>query len=111
MSIGTNDLTQYVMAAERESNYMSRYYVDDHPAVLWLIRQVCEAVSGHDVEICGELAGNPKAIPILLEMGIRKLSVFALRVPAIKEIIRSLRADGGRKADRHAGGPSVSIQD
>lgn len=111
LSIGTNDLTQYVMAAERESNYMSRYYLDDHPAVLWLIRQVCEAVSGHDVEICGELAGNPKAIPILLEMGIRKLSVFALRVPAIKEIIRSLRADGGTDADRHAGGPSVSIQD
>jgi phosphoenolpyruvate-protein kinase (PTS system EI component) len=90
LSIGTNDLTQYVMAAERETNYMSHYYVDDHPAVLSLIRHVCKAVSTQDVEICGELAGNPHALPILLEMGIRQLSVVPLRVPAIKEIIRSL---------------------
>jgi phosphoenolpyruvate-protein phosphotransferase len=95
LSIGTNDLTQYVMAAERDTSVVSRYYRDDHPAVLRLIRQTCEAVSRENVEVCGELAGNPKMIPILLQMGIRQFSVFALRVPAIKEIVRSSEAHQG----------------
>ena len=90
LSIGTNDLTQYVMAAERETSVVTRYYQDDHPAVLRLVRQICEAVSGENLEVCGESAGNPKVVSMLVEMGIRQLSVFPLRVPAIKEIIRSL---------------------
>ena len=88
-SIGTNDLTQYVMAAGREEEFMSQYYIQNHPAVLELMRQVCQAVPDYEIEICGELAGNPNAIPGLLKMGIKHLSVFPLCIPVIKEVIRN----------------------
>lgn len=89
-SIGSNDLTQYVLAADRDSNFIPHYYRDDHPAVLRLIDQVCRLAHGRDVGICGELAGNPKAIPLLIKMGIREFSVLPLRIPLVKEIIRRL---------------------
>ena len=102
-SLGTNDLTQYVMAAGRQEEFLSHYYIEDHPAVLRLMRQVCEAVPRHEIEVCGELAGNPKVIPLFLEMGIRHLSVLPLRIPATKEIIRTLRvAEDGSASDGKA---------
>jgi len=90
ISIGTNDLTQYVMAAGREETFMCRYYIDDHPAIFQLIRHVCDVLPDYDISLCGELAGNLEAIPILLQMGIRNLSVLPLRVPAVKEITRGI---------------------
>jgi len=57
----------------------------------------------HAIEVCGELAGNPKVIPLFLEMEIRHLSVHPLRIPATKEIIRTLRvADDGGVSDGKA---------
>jgi len=90
-SIGTNDLTQYVMAAGREEEFLSHYYIQNHPAVLKLMHQVCEAIPDYEIEVCGELAGYPEAIPVLLEMGIKHLSVLPLRIPIIKERIRNVR--------------------
>lgn len=88
VSIGSNDLAQYTMAAERESQVISRYYQDDHPAVLSLLEQVCRQVDSRSISICGELAGNEAVIPALLTMGIRQLSVLPLRVPMVKETVR-----------------------
>ncbi len=89
-SIGTNDLTQYTMAAERTNPKVA--YLGDpcHPAVLRLIQQVIEA--GHQagiwVGVCGEMAGDPDAIPILLGFGLDEFSMSPPSIPHAKELIR-----------------------
>jgi phosphoenolpyruvate-protein kinase (PTS system EI component) len=87
-SIGTNDLTQYTMAAGRENPQVNNYFVEDHPAVLRLIRTVLEEVGQIPVSICGELAADLHTIPTLLKFGIRSLSVAPPLVPGVKEAIR-----------------------
>ncbi|MGE0758229.1 MAG: phosphoenolpyruvate--protein phosphotransferase [Pirellulaceae bacterium] len=100
LSIGTNDLTQYTMAADRDDEFLSDYYVDKHPAIMKLIQHVCSSVRDKEVSVCGELAGDPEAIPQLLEMGIRHLSVLPLRIPAVKERARNVEMNvNGRTVD------------
>ena len=91
-SIGTNDLTQYIMAVDRTNADVSALASDLHPAVLRLVRQVIEAAHLEDtwVGMCGELAGNPVAIPILVGLGLDELSMATPSVPLAKEIVRSL---------------------
>jgi phosphotransferase system enzyme I (PtsI) len=91
LSIGTNDLTQYTMAAGREDPLVSDYFRDDHPAVLRLVRLVSEAVGDAPLALCGELAGRANALPILIGAGIRSLSVAPPLVPAVKAAVRKLR--------------------
>ena len=76
-SIGTNDLTQYVLAADRLSPALRRFYDPLHPAVLALMRATVENAhrAGIPAGVCGEVAANPRAVPLLLEMGVDKLSV------------------------------------
>jgi phosphoenolpyruvate-protein phosphotransferase len=88
LSIGTNDLTQFTMAAGRENPLVNDYFVEDHPAVLRLIRTVMEEAGGTPVSICGELAGRLDCTAILLRIGARSLSVAPLLVPGVKEAIR-----------------------
>jgi phosphoenolpyruvate-protein phosphotransferase len=89
-SIGTNDLTQYTMAAERTNDRVA--YLSDacHPAVLRQIQRV--VVAGHEAEIwigvCGELAGDPEAVPILLGLEVDELSMSPASIPHIKATIR-----------------------
>lgn len=101
-SIGTNDLTQYVMAVDRTNADIASLASDLHPAVLRLVRQVIEDAHGQDtwVGMCGELAGNPLAIPILVGLGLDELSMAAPAIPVAKEIIRSL--DSQEAADLSA---------
>ncbi len=91
-SIGTNDLTQYTLAAERGNPNLN--YLSDglHPAVLALIHQVVEAAHAHDkwVGVCGELAGDTTAVPILIGLGVDELSVNPALVPQVKERIRQI---------------------
>ncbi len=91
-SIGTNDLTQYVMAAERTGSDVAALNDPMHPAVLTLIKQVIKAA--HDrgiwVGICGELGGDLQATPLLVGMGIDELSVTPRLIPQLKETIRNL---------------------
>jgi phosphoenolpyruvate-protein phosphotransferase (PTS system enzyme I) len=91
-SIGTNDLTQYTLAVDRTNMKIAKLFNDTHPAVLRLIKNVVEFCNKNnkEVSVCGELAGNPKAIAILLGMGVRILSVSPILIPEIKKIIRSL---------------------
>jgi len=91
-SIGTNDLTQYTFAADRTNRDLNYLYQPLHPAVLSLIRMTIEAAHAHGkwVGVCGELAGDPQAIPILIAMGIDELSMSPAKIPRAKQIILSL---------------------
>jgi phosphoenolpyruvate-protein kinase (PTS system EI component) len=94
VSIGTNDLTQYTMAAGRENPLVSRYFIDDHPAILKMIHMITQGLGDKPVAVCGELAANLDVIPTLLEKGIRSLSVSPPLIPSVKEIIRQTRLPG-----------------
>jgi multiphosphoryl transfer protein len=90
-SIGTNDLTQYVMAADRGNANVSGLANALQPAVLRLIRQTVEHAHHADIRVgvCGELAGNPLATAVLVGLGVDELSMSAPAIPAVKEQIRS----------------------
>ncbi|MFA4931337.1 MAG: phosphoenolpyruvate--protein phosphotransferase [Caldisericia bacterium] len=91
-SIGTNDLTQYTFAADRTNRDLNYLYQPLHPAVLSLIHMTIEAAHAHAkwVGVCGELAGDPRAIPVLIAMGIDELSMSSAKIPRAKQIILSL---------------------
>ena len=91
-SIGTNDLTQYSLAAERGNRAVAHLQDALHPAVLIQIRQTVQAASAHGkwVGVCGELAGDPAAIPILIGLGVKELSMASGSIPKAKQIIRDL---------------------
>lgn len=88
-SIGSNDLTQYTMAAGRENPMVTEYFIDDHPTILRLIELVVRECGDTPVSLCGELAGRIDVMPSLLRTGIRSLSVPAALVPDVKNAIRN----------------------
>ena len=94
-SIGTNDLIQYALAIDRVNEHVNYLYDTLHPAVLRLIRQVTSAgqARGLQVSMCGEMAGDPVNIPILLGLGIDELSMNSLSIPMVKKLIRSINMD------------------
>jgi phosphotransferase system enzyme I (PtsI) len=91
-SIGSNDLTQYTLASDRGNERLSHLYRPLDPSVLQLIRHVIHA--GHDsgkwVGLCGELAGQRSAIPILLGLGLDEFSMTPRAIPLAKRLIRKL---------------------
>jgi multiphosphoryl transfer protein len=92
VSIGTNDLTQYILCAERGSALVSAFSDALHPAVLRICEEVVKAAQKREIKtsICGEIASDPEAIPIWLSLGLRELSVTASAIPATKALIRKL---------------------
>lgn len=90
LSVGTNDLTQYTLAAGRDNATVSDYYEETHLSMLRLLRIIIEEASGKPVTICGELAGREEVIPTLLKIGFRALSISAPLIPTTKELIRSI---------------------
>ena len=94
-SIGTNDLTQYTLAAERGNERVAGIADPLHPAVLRLIRLVTEAARAHGkwVGVCGELAGDTLAAAVLVGLGVRELSVASPLVPAVKEAVRAIELE------------------
>jgi phosphoenolpyruvate-protein phosphotransferase len=91
-SIGTNDLTQYTLAVDRTNPAVAHMADALHPAVLRLIRTVVEAAhdAGKWVGVCGELAGDPVAAPILVGLGVDELSMSAPSIPLVKQAIRRM---------------------
>ena len=93
VSIGTNDLTQYMLAADRTNPELQYLYNDLDPSVLRMVRNISRASRsrGVEVKICGEMAGRSRAIPILLSLGITELSVSPAYVGKVKYIVRRLK--------------------
>ena len=91
-SIGTNDLSQYVMAADRTNPTVAALCRHSHPAVLEAVRQVCEAARGANipVAVCGEAAADPRMIAFLLRQGVRELSVSAPSVRKVKRLVTEI---------------------
>ncbi len=91
-SIGTNDLTQYTLAADRTNEEVASLYSPGDPAVLRLIENVVRAAQRYtlDVSVCGEMSGDPIYTLLLLGMGLRQLSVTPQNIPEVKKIIRSI---------------------
>ncbi len=94
-SIGTNDLIQYAMAIDRVNEQVNYLYDTLHPAVLRLIRQVTVAAQARGIEVamCGEMAGDPVNVPILIGLGIDELSMNALAIPLVKKLVRSVTVE------------------
>jgi phosphotransferase system enzyme I (PtsI) len=92
-SIGTNDLTQYVLAVDRSNDMVADRYDALHPAVLTLIQRTVEGAREHDipVSLCGEIGSVPHAIPILLGLGLDAISASPTYLPPIKRVIRSIQ--------------------
>jgi len=103
-SIGTNDLAQYTLAADRTNPEVVTLADALHPAVLRQIRMVIEAAHarGKWVGLCGELAGDPCAIPVLLGLGLDEFSVTPRSVPLVKQILRSYSKQEAREIARQA---------
>ena len=89
-SIGTNDLTQYVMAADRGNARVAGLASALQPAVLRLVRDAADAAhaAGIWIGMCGELAGNALAAPVLVGLGLDELSMSAPSIPAVKAAVR-----------------------
>jgi phosphoenolpyruvate-protein phosphotransferase (PTS system enzyme I) len=114
-SLGTNDLTQYTMAVDRGNAKVSGLFQPLHPAVLRLIKQTIDA--GHSkgkwVGMCGELAGMPKAIPILMGFGLDEFSMSPRAIPEAKALIAKLTDDQARQIASQAMtfGTAAGIED
>jgi phosphocarrier protein FPr len=103
-SIGTNDLSQYVMAADRTNPAVAELADPLEPAVLRMIDQTVRAgrAKGIRVCVCGEVASDPAAVPILVGLGIDELSMNASSIPAVKEALARCRRDEARTIARRA---------
>ncbi len=95
LSIGTNDLTQYVLAVDRGNDLVADRFDALHPAVLGLVKRTVEAGRATDtpVALCGEIASDASAVPILLGLGLDELSVASPSLPVVKRIITEIEQD------------------
>jgi multiphosphoryl transfer protein len=110
-SIGTNDLTQYVLAADRGNDRVGTIADPLHPAVLRLIGETARAATaaGIPAAVCGELAGDPQAAALLLGLGVRELSMSAPAIPAVKDAVRATNLAGATAlAERALGAASAA---
>ena len=111
-SIGTNDLCQYLMAADRMNPQVAGYYQSYHPAMLRLIRSMADVFRKHNkpLAVCGEMASDPVQASLLLGLGINSLSVNITRIAAIKSLICSVRMDELKHIADHCCGLSSAVE-
>ncbi len=98
-SIGTNDLVQYSLAIDRGNRDVAYLYQTLHPAVIRMIKSVIDVGrdKSTDVYMCGEMAGDPINIPVLLGMGMNELSMNPFSIPAVKKMIRTLNVNDSKQ--------------
>ena len=98
-SIGTNDLIQYTLAVDRINKQVAHLYQPLNPAIIRMIKHVADVAKNSDVEVfmCGEMASDPVNIPMLLGLGINRLSMNSQSIPAVKKIIRALNAEDAKR--------------
>ncbi len=104
VSIGTNDLIQYTLAADRNNASVRQYYDPFHPAILYSINRVAYAANkaGKRASVCGEMAADPLCALLLAGMGIREFSLSAPSIPVVKQALRSNSFDACRRLARAA---------
>lgn len=104
VSIGSNDLTQYTLAVDRGSPYVSKLFDSLHPSVLRQIEHVAVKCREADkwVGICGQMASNPLAIPLLLGFGLNEFSVSTTLIPDVKEMISVINMTEAEKLSRES---------
>ena len=97
-SIGTNDLTQYILAADRGNQKLTKIYDPFHPAVLRAVAKVIAAghKEGKEVGMCGEFAGEEGAVPLLIGMGLDECSMVSTSIAAVRYQIRGLSAENAK---------------
>lgn len=98
-SVGTNDLTQYLLAVDRDNEMVADEFSYDTPALWRLLREVAAAgrETGKDVSVCGEMAGDPAYVGRLMETGIRSVSVSARRIPVVRAAATVLMQSAGKQ--------------
>jgi phosphotransferase system enzyme I (PtsI) len=121
-SVGTNDLVQYTLAADRNNEHVANLYNPTDPAVLRLIRMVVQAgqkeqgrrrergLRPFEVNVCGEMSGEPLYVPLLVGLGLRQLSATPRKIPEIKRIIRELKVTEAEEVARVALGLDTASQ-
>jgi phosphotransferase system enzyme I (PtsP) len=99
LSVGTNDLTQYLLAVDRNNAHVAKLYDELHPAVLRALEQVVAGARAHgcEVSVCGEMAAEPLAVPLLMGMGVHSLSMSAGSLLRVKWIVRSMSRSRARE--------------
>ena len=99
LSIGTNDLIQYTMAIDRQNKDVAYLYRPLHLAVLRMLKLICEAgqAAGIPVSMCGEMAGDPINVLVLLGLGLSELSMISSSVPLVKRVVRAASAADGKR--------------
>ena len=104
LSVGTNDLTQYLLAVDRDNARVAGRFDSLHPAVLRALADVARhaRAAGKGVGICGEMAGEPEAVPLLVGMGYDNLSASPGRLPAVKALVRAMERTRAEDLARRA---------
>jgi phosphotransferase system enzyme I (PtsP) len=99
LSVGTNDLTQYLLAVDRNNPRVASLYNSFHPAVLRVLQRIVEDVhaEGKTVSVCGEMAGDPGSAVLLMAMGYDLLSMNANNLPKVKSVIRAVRMTDAKR--------------
>src|SRR6266568_4935650 len=99
LSIGTNDLIQYTMAIDRQNKDVAYLYRPLHLAVLRTLRLICDAgrQANIPVSMCGEMAGEPLYVLILLGLGMAELSMNSASIPLVKRVVRAANAEDGKR--------------
>jgi phosphoenolpyruvate-protein phosphotransferase (PTS system enzyme I) len=103
-SVGTNDLIQYLLAVDRINPRTAHLYEPTHPAVLRAIQAVCKAAHAQKIKVsvCGEMAGDPVCVPLLLGLGVDEISAAPASLPAVKYLIQHMHAAEAVKLAREA---------
>jgi len=99
LAVGSNDLTQYMLAVDRNNARVAQLYQDVHPAVVTALREVARAAHAEDtgIGICGEFAGTPIGAVLLMAMGYHVLSMNATHLPNVKWVIRNIKRSDARR--------------
>lgn len=104
VSIGTNDLIQYMLAVDRGNERVSQFYTASNPALLRVLRDVVKTCASANVEcsLCGEMAGQPLYTMVLLGIGLRQLSMAPTNIPEVKKLIRLVSITQAQRVARRA---------
>ncbi|WP_372796484.1 phosphoenolpyruvate--protein phosphotransferase [Pontiella sp.] len=92
LSIGSNDLIQYMLAVDRTNEMVSSLYLAHHPAILRAMNRIVSAglTHGKDVSICGDLSADPRMLPFLLGIGLQKFSIDSVNAPTVQRLVNSI---------------------